>query len=198
MSSDRRNRLRDDAVTRWRAANVAAVTTLTEARQTRSASSEARLHSEHDRARRAFERQRRGVDRWLTEFELGGRRVSAETGRPRILVADQRTAERVPLLETLRQDTRVQVVAEAMDGADALGLSIIEQPDVAILDEGLPVLSGTEIAEQLRVYAPDTRRVLLVDIDAPTLRLKHAIDAIVPKGVGVSALVEVVAQLAGV
>jgi CheY-like chemotaxis protein len=53
-----------------------------------------------------------------------------------------------------------QTVATANDGRDALSQFASFDPDVVVLDIGLPVLTGYEVARQMRATA--TRPVMLV------------------------------------
>ena len=53
-----------------------------------------------------------------------------------------------------------QTVAHAHDGREALAQFAAFDPDVVVLDIGLPVLNGYEVARQMRATA--TRKVVLV------------------------------------
>jgi DNA-binding LytR/AlgR family response regulator len=67
--------------------------------------------------------------------------------RPRILIADDEPLLRAELRESLRQLwPEAELVAEAVDGFDALRLAREWQPDVAFLDIRMPGLSGLEVA----------------------------------------------------
>lgn len=44
----------------------------------------------------------------------------------------------------------IEVVGEAQNGCEALSLIEVWQPDVLVLDIGLPELSGIEVTQQLR------------------------------------------------
>jgi CheY-like chemotaxis protein len=48
----------------------------------------------------------------------------------------------------------VQVLAEAEDGAEGLGIAIAEQPDVVLLEDRLPSLPAVELVAGLREYVP--------------------------------------------
>ena len=61
-------------------------------------------------------------------------------------------------------------LAEAADGSDALDVAWREQPDVVLLDVGLPRLSGIDVCRALKTN-PDAPRVILMtgnaqDVDA--------------------------------
>ena len=69
--------------------------------------------------------------------------------RLRILVADDHTLMRHGLRKILEVEPDWQVVAEASDGRDAVKRRARLQPDVAILDIGMPLLNGIEATRQL-------------------------------------------------
>jgi DNA-binding NarL/FixJ family response regulator len=54
-----------------------------------------------------------------------------------------------------------QVVAEASTGRDAVRLALEHQPDVAVLDIGMPLLSGVEATRQIARHCPHTRVLIL-------------------------------------
>lgn len=57
----------------------------------------------------------------------------------------------------------VSHVLVAGDPVPGLGLAIAEQPDIVLIADRLPTLSGLDIGCLMRVYAPDTRVVLFTD-----------------------------------
>ena len=52
-------------------------------------------------------------------------------------------------------------LAEAADGSEALEAAWLEQPDIVLLDVGLPKLSGTEVCRALKTN-PHAPRVILM------------------------------------
>ena len=55
-------------------------------------------------------------------------------------------------------------VAVAHDGPSALRIAAAFVPDIALLDLGLPVMDGFELAERLREQQPPTKRPHLVAV----------------------------------
>src|SRR5262249_34952219 len=62
---------------------------------------------------------------------------------------------------TLRNETEVQVVSEASDGLEAIEQAQQLQPDLILLDIGLPTLNGIEAARRMRQVSP-TSKILFV------------------------------------
>jgi response regulator NasT len=81
-------------------------------------------------------------------------REGAETQKTvRILVAEDEAIIRMDLVEMLRE-AGYEVVAEAVDGAQAIELAQLHKPDLAILDVKMPVLDGISAAEKIIDIAP--------------------------------------------
>ena len=68
----------------------------------------------------------------------------------RILIADDHDVVRSGLRLILEGREGWQVVAEASNGKEAVAQALEVQPDVAILDFQLPVMSGIEATRQIR------------------------------------------------
>ena len=79
----------------------------------------------------------------------------------RILLADDHTVIRKGLRLLLERQPGFRVIAEAADGRQAVELAGSENPDVAILDVGMPNLNGIEAARQLSSRFPSTAIVIL-------------------------------------
>ena len=67
-------------------------------------------------------------------------------------------------------EKRQHVVIEAADGARAVEIIEREHPDAALVDIGLPVMSGYEVAKQIRSrpHLDDVVLVALTGYGAPT------------------------------
>jgi DNA-binding NarL/FixJ family response regulator len=67
----------------------------------------------------------------------------------RVVVADDHPVVRRGLKATIEDDERLQVIAEAADGIEALRLILETAPDVAILDIDMPGLNGLGVAREV-------------------------------------------------
>jgi CheY-like chemotaxis protein len=103
----------------------------------------------------------------------------------RVLVVDDSPDVRMAVRFGLEVDDRFAEVVEAANGADAIEAAADGQPDVILLDEQMPGMSGTEALPALRSAVPEARIVVFsavaehLEID---LRAPGAADAVVPKG----------------
>ena len=60
----------------------------------------------------------------------------------------------------------VAVVADLDNGADAVGLVVAEQPDLLLIEDELPMVSGMQVLAAVRTYAPGTVVVVQVESEA--------------------------------
>ncbi len=79
----------------------------------------------------------------------------------RIVLADDHTIIRSGLRLLLDQQPDFKVVAEASNGREAVDLAAKEQPDVAVLDIGMPQLNGIEATQQIASKESQTKVVIL-------------------------------------
>jgi DNA-binding NarL/FixJ family response regulator len=78
----------------------------------------------------------------------------------RILLADEQVMVREGVRALLEREG-FEVVAEASDGRDAVRLATTLQPDIAILDLGLPALNGLDATREILRASPGTRSIVL-------------------------------------
>lgn len=83
----------------------------------------------------------------------------------RILLADDHAMVRAGLRQILERQSDMTVVAEARDGAEAVDLTLREQPTVAVLDVGLPVMDGLDALERIKAHSPQTRVLMVTGME---------------------------------
>lgn len=76
----------------------------------------------------------------------------------RVLLADDNPVLRMGMASLLHADDRIDLVAEAGDGQEAVELAARHRPDVVILDVRMPVLDGVAAAGRM----PEGTRVLML------------------------------------
>jgi len=89
------------------------------------------------------------------------RSESAE--RIRILIADGTPASREEFRRLLESQSDFAIVGEVADGVDAVRRTFAEQPDILLLDLGIPELSGLEVLRALQRANLKVRVILLSD-----------------------------------
>jgi len=103
--------------------------------------------------------------------EHWGRANQCEAAR--VLVADDEEDMRL-LIRTLLEaaDIGVEIVAEAASGDDALARWRDLRPDIVVLDQRMPGLSGMEVAARMLERVPDQAIVLFSAYLTDELRLE--------------------------
>jgi len=66
----------------------------------------------------------------------------------RVLVVDDNDSVRRSICQILRLHADIEIVCEAVDGADALRKIGEHKPDVALLDITMPTMNGLEVAKK--------------------------------------------------
>lgn len=95
----------------------------------------------------------------------------------RILVADDHQVVRTGLRTLLESKAGWQVCAEAANGREAVEKAGELQPDVAVLDIGMPLLNGVEATRQIRKASPKTEILILTMHDS-----EHMIQSVLDAG----------------
>ena len=62
---------------------------------------------------------------------------------------------------TLAERPDVQIIGELADGMEGVHKAEVLEPDLVLLDIGLPTLNGIEAARQIRKLAPESKIVFL-------------------------------------
>jgi len=79
----------------------------------------------------------------------------------RILLGDDHTLLRSGLKKILQDHGEWEIVGEAGDGREAVRLALELEPDLIILDIGMPLLNGLEATRQIVRRLPDVRILIL-------------------------------------
>jgi DNA-binding NarL/FixJ family response regulator len=79
----------------------------------------------------------------------------------RVLLADDHALVRAGFRALLQSLPEIEVVAEAGDGREALRLIGLHQPDVVLMDIGMPGLNGLEAAARITQESPQIRVIIL-------------------------------------
>ena len=79
------------------------------------------------------------------------------TSSIRVLIVEDSEPFREFLRSTLQDKLELQTIGEASDGGEAIELAQALQPDLILLDIGLPKLNGIEAARRIRELAPRSK-----------------------------------------
>jgi two-component system, NarL family, response regulator LiaR len=84
-------------------------------------------------------------------------------GPVRVVIVEDHALTRAGLRTALAPS--FEVVAEAADGLSGWEAILREQPDVAVIDIGIPALDGVTLTKRVRAELPSTRVVIVTMID---------------------------------
>ncbi|THA79089.1 response regulator transcription factor [Streptomyces sp. A0642] len=79
----------------------------------------------------------------------------------RVLIADDEPMIRAGVRAVLATDADIEVVAEAVDGHDAVEMVRRHRPAVAVLDIRMPGINGIDAAAEIRNTVPTTSIIML-------------------------------------
>jgi two-component system, NarL family, response regulator NreC len=97
-------------------------------------------------------------------------------GRLRLVLGDDHTIVRQGICKILEEQREWQVVGQANNGREAVKEILALQPDIAILDVGMPLLNGIEATRQLVRRLP-ALRVLILSMHADEAYITQALHA---------------------
>jgi CheY-like chemotaxis protein len=120
------------------------------------------------------------------------------TGHPyRLILVDDHADIRLLLATRLSMIPGWQIVGEAGNGSEAIGLARERRPDAVILDLEMPVMSGRQVIPILRAAVPGIRILVYSAHAEPDKEFQGAVkpDAVVAKGTDLSVLIQQLQRL---
>ena len=97
-------------------------------------------------------------------------------GRIRVLVADDHPVVRAGLSAVIAEQSDLELVAEAENGANAVALFRDHRPDVALMDLRMPVMDGVEAIRAITTEFPDARILALTTYEGDA-DIRRALEA---------------------
>ena len=92
----------------------------------------------------------------------------------RVLVVEDNSFWQEIIVRKLQEQANLQVIAVVADGLEAVHNAEELQPDLMLLDIGLPRLNGIEVAKRVRKMAPAVR-ILFVSADSCSDIIREAL-----------------------
>jgi DNA-binding NarL/FixJ family response regulator len=127
--------------------------------------------------------------------------TTAATKTVKVLLADDQTLFRTGLTSLLNEDERVEVVGQAVDGADAVKQAVRLKPDVVLMDLKMPNVDGIEATRQIIEALPGSKVLILTTFESDSQviqALKAGASGYVLKDSSAAAIVSsIVAVMAG-
>ena len=88
-------------------------------------------------------------------------------GKVRVLIVDDHAVVRVGLRTILNSDSALEVVGEAVDGADGCTQAAALRPEIVIMDVSMPTLNGAEATRRVLAVSPASAVIALTAHDEP-------------------------------
>jgi DNA-binding NarL/FixJ family response regulator len=98
--------------------------------------------------------------------------TATETRVARVLIADDQTLFRSGLARLLEEDPRVEIIGQAVDGADVVKRAATLKPDVVLMDVKMPNLDGIEATRRIVSEHPEIKVLVLTTFDADSYVLQ--------------------------
>lgn len=110
-----------------------------------------------------------------------------------VIVIDDMHVTRELTVRALRADPRFDVVGVGRTGVEAVALAVLEAPDIVVLDNDMPEMTGVEAAADIHDLCPGARLCLYTEspFDCPE------VDLVLAKGLPGPELGDHLASLAG-
>jgi DNA-binding NarL/FixJ family response regulator len=87
----------------------------------------------------------------------------------RVLVVEDYQPFRRLVCSTLSELPNLQIIAEVSDGLDAVRKAEELQPELILIDVGLPTLNGIEAARRIRTLSSDSRIIFVSQESDPSI-----------------------------
>ena len=138
-----------------------------------------------------------GLDHWFLDHRHAGADVGGGgAAQVRVLLVDDQAHMRGAVGVALEASDRYLVVAEAANGSAAHDMAARHQPDLVLLDERMPGMSGTEALAGIAAAAPDATVVFLTaDPDRRGAPLEHGVAAVIDKACDLDHLLDLLEPL---
>jgi two-component system, NarL family, response regulator LiaR len=114
----------------------------------------------------------------------------------RIVIVEDDPMMQLGLEQSFQDYPQMQIVAQAEDGLSGIAAVRQHQPDLVIMDIGLPRLDGIAATQQIKAALPQTRVVMLTSHTSETeivAALSSGADAYCIKGTNIELLISAIA-----
>ena len=87
--------------------------------------------------------------------------------KTRIVIAEDNRAFRQALARLLSQESDLEVIGEAVDGATAIEAALRLRPEVLLMDVSMPGMNGIDATRAIRAQAPEVDIIALTVYQEP-------------------------------
>jgi two-component system, NarL family, response regulator LiaR len=115
--------------------------------------------------------------------------------KTKVLLVEDHQMTLVGLKLVLEQEPDLEVCGDATNGVEALVMAREQQPDVVLMDIGLPEMDGIQATQEIKQACPNTKVIMLTSKDNRNdvmASLGAGADGYCMKGIQLTALVQVI------
>jgi two-component system, NarL family, response regulator LiaR len=116
----------------------------------------------------------------------------------RVLIVEDDPLIQIGLQQCLEQEPRLEIIGSEADGYLGVETALKLQPDLVIMDIGLPKLDGIEATKQIKAIAPEIKIAMLTSHKTDTemlASLSSGADAFCVKGSSINSLLTAIAAV---
>lgn len=84
-----------------------------------------------------------------------------DTGKIRLLIADDHSMVREGLTQLIELENDIEVIAQAGDGEEALSAIVQYKPDIVLLDINMPKMNGLEVLKKVNSMTLESKIIIL-------------------------------------
>ncbi len=89
----------------------------------------------------------------------------AHNDRLTVLIVDDDDVTRLILSLALKNDQKVKIVGQAASGKEGLALALEHQPDIVLMDIGMPGMDGIDATAKIKSFCPETKVIMVTSHD---------------------------------
>src|SRR5690242_20394529 len=78
-----------------------------------------------------------------------------------VLIAEDHEFTRIGLHSALKRKSNLQIIGEAENGEDAVAIAIEKNPDIILMDIGMPKLDGIKATQTIKEKCPEIKIIML-------------------------------------
>ncbi len=116
----------------------------------------------------------------------------------RVLLVEDDEVFRIGLTTALKQSQNIDLIGVCSDGKTALEMAESNQPDVVLMDLGLPILNGMEATRFIKSQIPEVRVIALTSHTEPQYvdeMMQAGVDGYCLKGISTNRLVTLIEEV---
>src|SRR5215210_9478076 len=95
--------------------------------------------------------------------------TSSSSSPARIIVANDHDLVRESMRSMLDREPDLQIIDEAKDGQETIGLTRLQRPDLVLMDVRMPTVNGFEATQTIKEELPTTKVLFVSAYEDPSL-----------------------------